>query len=449
MGSEASRTSTISQTENERANLTLVDRSGNGAAKFTYAGQRNDLKRSYALVFDQANNTCTLEPLASSYSFNIKSTPNESSAAKLAERYGKLKPKPKPDVDAASKGATDGSNVDPNGPADEENPFDFRHFIKQTRNLSRSASPEGPRSQASTPYGGANRTPLARPAPGAKSPMTTGKRSAPPTSKRSPQAGSTLSKPKTSGTPEVRLERRASTRPTQPGKKGKSLKSITQPKKNPTIKSSEFVDSSDDDDDGMELSSTAPPKRATKKDGLSGGLEIDFGDSTPLPAQSSISTSKKNKGPALLGTPNAGPISLRSAANSAAASPAHNMASARLSKTKSLGDGQVIDFGDTSAVSNDDEESDEDSSEDAPGEADHDIEPMDLGSPAHETRSASASRPTEDMQQGNDSDADGDDDMFDDAFEEAYQQLSEADNDMPAAPPAAPGGDESEESEEE
>lgn len=310
--------------------------------------------------------------------------------------------------------------------------------MKQARAASRSVSPDA-RSRVGTPLYGA-RTPLSRPNVSAATPTTNGKRTTAP-KKSSPPAGTTLSKSKSSNTPEVRLERRATARTAPPQKKGKSLKAITRPPKRPTIKSSEFVDSSDDDD--VETGNAQPPPKPKKTS--SAGLEIDLGGSSP-PRRNSQVSGGRERGAASLDTPSNGPQSLRSAINSANASPAHGYAGRRLQRHKSYGDGQVIDFGDSAPAA---DESDEDSDADAVGEDDHDIEPMTLGSPAHETRSASGGKHSEDVRMDEEADADGDDHDFDNAFEEAYKQLSDADNEGELVPAAAPAGHESEESEEE
>ncbi|KAF2095677.1 hypothetical protein NA57DRAFT_79390 [Rhizodiscina lignyota] len=454
----ALRRSTISPGENDRWNLTLTDSSGDGEAKYSYNGKRKDLKRSYALVFDQKNNICTLQPLASGYTFNIQSTPNEASAAKLAERYPKLKPKEELPLQDTATGA-DSDAGDLNASADEGNPYDFRHYLRHGH-LSRSASPE--RSAANTPRSDASRatpraTPLQRPQSGTPSlqakaqpksrqPLTRAKKSSPP-------VGTTLSKPRTANAPSVRLDRRASTRPTDsqpPAKKPKTTPRTAAPTGKSVVKSEYYVNSSSDEDEPP----PPPPPPPPAPDANDSGLEIDFGDAAP---KSRAALGKNKKGLNLpSGTPGHGPVSLRSAMNSANASPAHRVHTPLL-KTKhgDPGDGQIIDFGDTSAQDDEEEEDDDDDrGYDEDDEGDDDVEPMTLGSPAHDTSKATSVHPEEPMpdapQVPSDEDADGDaDDDFEADFEAEMQGLASQEEEEMRAAPAVAQGDESEESEEE
>lgn len=442
----ASRKSTISHGENDRWNLTLADESGDGKAKYAYSGKRKDLKRSYALLFDQNSHTCTLEPLSSAYTFNIQATPKEPSAAKLAERYPKLKPKDEVPLEDAHIGL-DSDAGDVAGSADEGNPYDFRHYLKPGRDISRSVSPD--RSAVNTPRSEASRsTPLLQGKPKqTKQPIAR--------ARKSPPTGATPSKARSSTTPSVRLDRRASTRPTdsQPSKK---LKTVTKPTSRPTgkptsklaVKSDYYVQSSSDD----ERPTQAPPRPAP--DANDNGLEIDFGDSAPR-SRGVDSLGKNKKGLALPGgTPGAGPVSLRSAMNSANATPERRVHTPLLKTKHESGDGQIIDFGDTSAPAS--EEDEEGGYDEDVSEGDDDIEPMTLGSPAHDTSKATSAHPEEREperpQTLSDEDADGDaDDDFEADFEAEMQGLAsqEEEENMGGAGAAVAQGDESEESEEE
>jgi len=186
------------------------------------------------------------------------------------------------------------------------------------------------------------------------------------------------------------------------------------------------VHSSSDED---EPSRAQPPPPAAAPDATASGLEIDFGDTAP---KSRASLGKNRKGLALPGgTPGQGPVSLRSAMNSANASPAHRVHTPLLkSKHDDLGDGQIIDFGDTSAREEEDDEEEDRGYDEDDSEGDDDVEPMTLGSPAHDTSKATSVHPEEavpeppQMPSDDDVDADADaDDDFEADFEAEMQWL--------------------------
>ncbi|MBE7179688.1 MAG: hypothetical protein INR71_00500, partial [Terriglobus roseus] len=298
LSASSTRTATVSADDNERATLVLADRSGDGGeeSRTAYAGGRRDLKRSYALVLDPGAHTCTLHPLRSSYAFNVVATPAEPSAARLADRHPQLRPRQEPGsadgaaADGGGGAGDDERDTDPNGTPDPDNPYDYRHYLQHAREPSRSVSPEPARGAPAHASTTGRQTPLSRSNVGTPLALTASKRAtaAAKARKASPPAGSTLSKSKGAGTPSVRLERRATAKAKpQPSKK---IKSITQPKKNPTVKSDYYVHSSSSDND--DTAEPAPPvqrKHASSTASKSGdrptkpvgGLGIDLGDPAP------------------------------------------------------------------------------------------------------------------------------------------------------------------------
>jgi hypothetical protein len=237
-------------------------------------------------------------------------------------------------------------------------------------------------------------------------------------------------------TPTVRLDRRASTRPGDTDKRGPKL---AKGGSKSTIKSDYYVHSSDDEDEPIAIQATArdnkSPSDIEEEEEIGtqgGGLEIDFG--------------RKKKALAISGAFRGGPISLHSAANS----PNSRVVTPRHQQKKGRKDEDVIDFGDSSGgYEEDEEESDadelpshriqsqqhdvemEDASDDEGG--DDDVEPMTLGSPAHQQQALD-----EDLDADADADADADFEL------EMMQELANGDN-----PDDAPSAivDESEESE--
>jgi hypothetical protein len=190
-------------------------------------------------------------------------------------------------------------------------------------------------------------------------------------------------------TPSVRLERRASTRPSQAKSTG------GKPTKAPL--SSEFVHSSDDE-------SPPPPTTTPKPSSSSNALEIDLSASPPPKL---VSNHRKILG-AALGTPNTGPISLRSAANS----PNARNSPLNVPKRRRSGPAE-IDFGSDMDVGGNekDEDRDAEGESDRDAEGDEDVVPMSLGSPAHGTAAARPKSFAEIEKGGEDKEGDGVDDF--------------------------------------
>ncbi|KAF2086193.1 hypothetical protein K490DRAFT_58171 [Saccharata proteae CBS 121410] len=467
--------------------LSLTDSTEDGSGTYTYTGNRSSSKKSYVLLFDAAKQTCTLEPLDAGYTFNIQSTPFEPDAAMLARTYPRIKAR-KPSVAAAAAGTAsdaedglfsdasdahsafgDGSPARHDGEsdsdtiADENNPYDYRHFLNaaaghetdggvsphpasavatpqshprptplsQVRNAKDLPTPKPPPKQTTqrkrkSPEPAALRKPAAKPAAATTKPKTT----------KSSTTSGTSSKPKPSSTqssttapPEIRLDRRASTRITSPPPS--STKHAAPPRQpSPAPSATRTNDSAEADADG------------DSDDDL--GFEIDYGTGTgttnnrrPAPPKRSIALAFGNN------IASDGPISLRSAADSASpnstlGTPAMGAARHRDNpERKRSADRDEIDFDDQSdeddGYAEDDEavpgEVDvgnqnlaEDSGGDEDADADEDVEPMVLGSPAQ-------GREGQEQQLGDGQQGDANDD-YDDFEAEITQALASAAEDV-------------------
>ncbi|KAF2665319.1 hypothetical protein BT63DRAFT_416886 [Microthyrium microscopicum] len=341
------------------SSLDIQDDESGGRSIYHYDGHRKNSKKSFALVFDPASQTFTLQPLVAEYSFNLRSTPWEKNGTKLSEQYPQLleQSEPSSDDDGLNNLANDDmADADPN------NPFDFRHHLverpKQKESYNSKPKPTTsntqdtdsiPRERAtSNPEGKSNnaRTTQRRPAP------------------------------------KIRMDRRASTRDEDPKPTSKRTQKSDikgrrelevpvvkgpspslSPKEPPASKLSDVEEMDDDfadDDYGT---------------GGNNGLEIDFGDSPP----------RRQRAVTLPGSSHGGPISLRSAANSPS-SQIHTPP-----KRDRYEDDFAVDLDNVEAdVSEDDSPTvqhrnrhypDDDDAEGEEG--DGDVEPMLLGSPAH------------------------------------------------------------------
>lgn len=120
----------------------------NDDGQYEYSGSYGAERESYVLVCrgQGKDKEMVLERLDSSHSYNLTRTPSESSAAKLAGRYPLLP------IDDENEDDLFGSD-DIEAPADDSNPFDYRHFLKAEleRPESTNANIDATRSSAGTP----------------------------------------------------------------------------------------------------------------------------------------------------------------------------------------------------------------------------------------------------------------------------------------------------------
>ncbi|QDS70985.1 hypothetical protein FKW77_007527 [Venturia effusa] len=419
------RSTRITIRNDTQSDLTITDTSSEEVDQFKYAGQLGSTKNSYVLIFDQSKQACTLEPLASSHTFNITATPWGTSLAKLKQEYPQLQAK----VEEAVNEPDGDLDEDPDGEADADNPYDFRHYLTSAiRGPSPSPSPAlravnagktTPQALQTQPKPVSEAKPRKKAASKAYDPLRP--------NQRKPKAATTgANKAKANPTPTIKLDRRASARPGDENKKGSTLSKGN-------VKSDYYVHSSDEEEEPPMSQPVHSDIEEEDESGSRGrGLEIDFGDDSP--------PKKSNK---ILPPKPGGPISLNSAVNS----PDRRLdpGAARRQQQKEPSD--IIDFGDSSDNFQDDEESDAeesvqkrkqdhsvdmhdadadadaDSDVDADADSDHDddIEPMHLGSPAHQQP------PTiEDDDDGDDFEAEMLQAMQDDDGEAESEEESEA-----------------------
>jgi hypothetical protein len=372
---------------------------------FRFTGQKSTpAKSSYVLLFDPASQKATLEPLASSYTFNLLTKNGVDVASTYPPIYHK-KPKPS-SQDAVEEALFDGDNE--NEDPDADNPYDFRHFLgavtaKGNDSEYNSNSPDyrtGTGSAVNTPVMPASRKPQPSAASSAAvKPKQKSKINVQPPKARkrkSPDPDIMVSRKNTTAkasqaTPTVRLDRRASTKaePTKEEKK-QEAKRATATK----IKSAEIVHSSDDSDldaEGSPASPSPPPQRYLDDEsdsdsddgGGGGGLEIEVPDARPGKPRNALASLGLGQGLGLGGAglrhlspdPIRGPISLASAANSVEGTPNRF--------THDADDGETFDFGNIAEDSDEDAEAEDDDEEDERPrrERDGDVEPMDIGPP--------------------------------------------------------------------
>ncbi|KAF2020134.1 hypothetical protein BU24DRAFT_133886 [Aaosphaeria arxii CBS 175.79] len=441
----ASRVSTIKPTGPDRYTLTLQDKEEDQrATKTTFTGQKQAPKRSYVLLFDSTSQRATLEPLSSTYTFNLATENGKDKASAYPKIYPKKEkdePSPPADDDLFSdEGKGDHENDEP----DPDNPFDFRHFLsKDSKDKQGNESPfvipnspdyrTGTGSAANTPMMGARKPaaglpPKPKVAPPARrrkspnvDPMVTRK---PPVKKTQPPPKVVLERKATATSkPESKPAASAARKPA--GRKGGQPASSK-------IKSAELVHSSDDSDldaDGEDMASPPPPRHSPvapspepvhshhsdryeddEEDdedddmGGGGGLEIEVPDERPSKPRYALASLGLGQtlglgGLGHLKSPSNGPISLASVANSVEGSPNPSFTPRKNIRNKAIDD-DVIDFGDLGGggggAGNDSDEDmggagraydDEDEDEEM---EDRDVDDFDLGPPAQQNQQPSS-----------------------------------------------------------
>ncbi|KAF2170040.1 hypothetical protein M409DRAFT_64421 [Zasmidium cellare ATCC 36951] len=135
------------------------------AGEYKYAGRHVQDEDSYVLVVrgQGKEKEMVLERMGSSHGFNLTSTPSQSDAKVLADKYPHLPQDDGDEVDLF------GDN-DEDMPPDESNPFDYRHFLKAELEKQETAkeAAETARSSAGTPLARsqavASSTPMSKPA---------------------------------------------------------------------------------------------------------------------------------------------------------------------------------------------------------------------------------------------------------------------------------------------
>jgi hypothetical protein len=120
----------------------------------------NTPNHSYGLVFSQEKNAFVLERISTDLHFNLVSNPGTATKSQLAQQYPQLELQKDPEVEEEDELFQDGASYKSDSDvsmADEENPYDYRHFLpdgkyaqaKERTDMSRSQSPN---LGASSPY---------------------------------------------------------------------------------------------------------------------------------------------------------------------------------------------------------------------------------------------------------------------------------------------------------
>lgn len=396
------RSTTLTSTSANSYRLAIEDeKAGDKNDVFIFTGQRTTPKRSYILLFDPSEQKATLEPLSSTYTFNIASK----NGTDISSTHSKIYPRKQKD-DAPDEAASDDlfgevAGDDVEADPDSKNPFDFRHFLNAEKikggDDSEYAFASSPDYRTGT--GSAMNTPQVtarKPAAATAKPKATAQSAPKPKKRKSPEPETKVQKKalpkKPAPPPTVRLERRATdNKPTRKAAAPPSSK----------IKSAEIVHSSDESDadadaEGEPDNGSSPPaqrspspphRQASPESDEDEEMEdVGMGDSQPTQSRTGALASLglgQSIGQGYLNSPGGGPISLASAASSVEGSPNPHAFTSNKSRSRHQADDGVIDFGDLGGGARSDEE-EEDAEEYMEQEDDRDVESIHLGSPVQQ-----------------------------------------------------------------
>ncbi|PYH98316.1 hypothetical protein BO71DRAFT_395429 [Aspergillus ellipticus CBS 707.79] len=170
---------TRSRQSRDRYNLTITDKVPTAGNVLTYSYQgsvdpaqavSDSGEHNLVLVFDAARKVFVLEPVATQLNFNLRSAPAKSQKQVL--EYEQLRTLQEDDHGSGDDRASDTASGNDDGPADDSNPYDYRHFLpKESADDDKSGSDKTPEihfhsSKADTPLLPATKpTPSPRPRP--------------------------------------------------------------------------------------------------------------------------------------------------------------------------------------------------------------------------------------------------------------------------------------------
>ncbi|PYI05950.1 hypothetical protein BO78DRAFT_139360 [Aspergillus sclerotiicarbonarius CBS 121057] len=222
---------TRSRQSRDRYNLTITDKAPNVDNVLTYSYQgsvdpaqavSDSGEHNLVLVFDAARKVFVLEPVATQLHFNLRSAPAKSQKQVL-EQYEQLRTLQEDDHGSGDDRASDNVSGNDDGPADDSNPYDYRHFLpKENADDDKSGSePPSYTSRVDTPLMSATKpTPSPRPRPESRpNPLHSKKKS---DEVRPPKPAAVRARPKSPSRPAQKSEGRKAVieeePPTEPSK---------------------------------------------------------------------------------------------------------------------------------------------------------------------------------------------------------------------------------------
>ncbi|KAJ5294026.1 hypothetical protein N7508_008847 [Penicillium antarcticum] len=194
--------------------LSVTDKAPNAdhALAWSYKGSEDpSSEQNLVLVFDPERKVFVLEPVSTSFNFNLRSAPGKTEK-QVREQYEQLQIKYEDEPTNSGEDRHAGDTSDDEGPADPDNPYDWRHYLPKNRGPdnkyclpSHNTTPEPSiASRSNTPVIAATKPvaakPFPRPKPQAnplrqKKPAVTPAAVKPPAAKPSPKPAEPASQP--------------------------------------------------------------------------------------------------------------------------------------------------------------------------------------------------------------------------------------------------------------
>lgn len=223
-------------------NLTVTDKAPNAEQTLTYSyqgGEDPSEDGNLVLVFDADRKVFVLEPVTTRLNFNLRSAPGKTEK-QVIEQYEQLRVVQEDDQTSGDDRIA-GSTSEDEGPADDSNPYDYRHFLPKNRAEdgkpgSDHTTPEPPAgtSRADTPSTSAASKPAPKPVSRSKAqanPLQQKKRAEKPPSKQTAEQD---------GHPTEHEERRSS--PSDEGTRATSQQAGQSPSSNIIIDGDLIID---------------------------------------------------------------------------------------------------------------------------------------------------------------------------------------------------------------
>lgn len=144
-------------------NLTVSDKAPNAEHTLTYSyqGGEDPEGRNLVLVFDADRKVFVLEPVTTRLNFNLRSAPGKTEKQVLAQ-YEQLRVVQEDDQTSGDDRIA-GSTSEDEGPADDNNPYDYRHFLPKNSAEDDKPSSDHSTSRANTPLMPAASKPASKP----------------------------------------------------------------------------------------------------------------------------------------------------------------------------------------------------------------------------------------------------------------------------------------------
>ncbi|KAL5338665.1 RNA polymerase II transcription elongation factor-domain-containing protein [Aspergillus crustosus] len=208
-------------------NLKITDKAPNAnqnVLTYSYQGSVDPAQKvsdsedhNLVLVFDPTKKAFIIEPVATQLNFNLRSAPAKTQK-QVIQQYHQLRTLQEDEHASGEDRSSDQTSGNDDGPADDENPYDYRHFLSKGKDThdynklgSGNATPEpyANTSKANTPMITATK-PTSAPAP---SPRPRPKTQANPLRQKKPVNDNTRQSKATSSKPRPRSPVRAAERP--------------------------------------------------------------------------------------------------------------------------------------------------------------------------------------------------------------------------------------------